>query len=208
MKRSPARAAGAGGFTLLEVLLATALAALILSALYGTFFLSQRAVASVDDSLVRLHEARLCLDLLKREIEAALFGSDKSHTAFRMEDREIFGRQTSRLRLTCFSPSLPGPGEVLYELNEREGRIALCKEVTPFFSPERRSSFDLLEDVEAFSLEAKTGSGWVKTWDAARTGQIPAEVRISLGIRLRGGDGAGTTMQLTEVARPRIGRPL
>ncbi len=51
----PERKKKNGGFTLLEVLLATALTAVVLAAVYGTFFLVERAREGANGSLVRMY---------------------------------------------------------------------------------------------------------------------------------------------------------
>ncbi|HYA13014.1 MAG TPA: prepilin-type N-terminal cleavage/methylation domain-containing protein, partial [Syntrophales bacterium] len=64
------------GFTLIEVLIAIAIMAVVLIALYNTFDLAGRAVFGVDRSLVKLQEARAFVDTLKREIESAFYSQD------------------------------------------------------------------------------------------------------------------------------------
>ena len=57
------------GFTLIEVLTAIAIMAMVLITLYSTFILANRALFNVDQSLVKLQESRAFVDTLKREIE-------------------------------------------------------------------------------------------------------------------------------------------
>src|SRR5208337_4235385 len=59
------------GFTLIEMLLAIALLSIVLVALYGTFFVSQKAIEGADDALVRLQEGRMAIDTIRRELDSA-----------------------------------------------------------------------------------------------------------------------------------------
>ena len=51
------------GFTLLEVLIAVAILSIVLTALYGTFFMSSRAMEDMDESTTKLQESRKAIDI-------------------------------------------------------------------------------------------------------------------------------------------------
>jgi len=91
---------GDRGFTLLEILVAAALLSVILAAVYGTFNMSHRAVEGMDETLLGLQESRGVMDMLMREVEAVSYGPDRRTTSFSVEDRDLYGRQASRLSFT------------------------------------------------------------------------------------------------------------
>ncbi|HWR90754.1 MAG TPA: type II secretion system protein GspJ [Dissulfurispiraceae bacterium] len=202
------------GFTLLEVLLSIALLAVVITVLYSTFFLSRRAVDAVDDSLLRLQECRSALDLMRREMESAyLRDGDEKYTLFKIEDRDFFGRQTSQVTFTSFTPQATGLAKITYRIDEEDGQLMLTKKiVSPFSRTEEPQAVPLIEDVESFTVEVRFNDRWVRTWDTAVTKKTPQEIRISLGVPLkRQGGLSGDARQaavyrIAETVQPRRGR--
>ena len=194
------------GFTLLEVLVAVAITSMIIAALYSTFSLSRRAVDAVDDSLIRIQESRAVLDILKREIESALYRKERAYTVFKLDDRDFYGKQASQLLFTSFSPLLPGLAKIQYTVEEDGGKLVLKKKISSAFGARRETkSAELVEDMESFTIEAGYGDKWVKTWDSGEAGSIPDEIRISMKVYTKKGEGPLT---ISEIARPRCDKPL
>ncbi|MDA8433531.1 MAG: prepilin-type N-terminal cleavage/methylation domain-containing protein [Nitrospiraceae bacterium] len=192
------------GFTLLELLIATAILAVLLAALYSTFFLSERAIDGLDESLVTLQECRNAEDVIGREVESLLYGRAKSHSFFKLEDRDIYGKQTSRLSFTAFSPLTYGLSAISYYVEEKDGVLTLYKKIeNPYRTDQTAKGVDLLEGVSSFTVEVKQGNAWIKTWDTAETGAPPAEVRITITALIK-----DRPVSLFETVRPMIGGSL
>jgi len=197
------------GFTLIEVLIALAIMAMILIALYGTFTLANRALFNADKSLVRLQEARAFVDTLKREIESAFYSKDISYCVFKMDDRDFYGRQTSSLTVTSSSPLIKGLANINYAVEERNGILVITKSMASALSqPAENDRMDLLEDIESFTLQAKYQNALVKTWDSSLTRITPDEVKIILTIRIKDrerGEKNALPFSIFETARLKIG---
>lgn len=197
---------GNRGFTLLEVLVAVGITAVVIAALYSTFFLSQRATDAVDDSLLKLQECRSVLDTLKRELESALYNSGKAYTVFKLEDRDFYGKQASQLLFTSFAPLLPGLSRISYTVEENEGRLLLKKKMeTAYGESSGTRDFELMEGLESFTIEAGYDGKWIKTWDSAMSKKMPDEIRVTLKVSVKE---ESSPLALTEIARPRIGKVL
>lgn len=188
------------GFTLLEVLLAMAIFSILLTALYSTFFLSERAVRGVEDSLLRLHEMRTAMDIMEREIEGALKGKAQNETAFTVKDRDMYGRQTSGIGFLTFCSPAPGPVRVSYYVAEEDGKLNLYKRFSTIASKTPMEA-PVLEDIESFGVEAKDEAGqgqeWIRTWNRET---LPGELKLTLAVRLN-----GKVVTLTGAVRPRVG---
>jgi len=197
------------GFTLIEVLITIAIMAMVLIALYSTFNLANRALFSVDQSLVKLQESRAFVDTLKREIESAFYSKDISYCVFKMDDRDFYGRQTSSLTVISSSPLIKGLANINYAVEERNGTLVITKSMVSALSQATENSrMDLLEDIESFTLQAKYQNAWVKTWDSSLSKVTPDEVKIILTIRMKsreGEDKNALTFSIFETARVRIG---
>ncbi len=191
------------GFTLIEILVAVGLLSVILAAIYGTFFLSHRALEGMDESMVRLQESRRALDILKRELDSAVYSADEKNTLLRIVDRDFGGRQAVQLTFTTLSVLRPGLSRITYYIEENDGRLNLLKKVESPGSDQETEGVDIIEDMEAFSIEAKYSDGWVRTWDTEVNKDIPAELRIGLTMKVR-----ERKVTLFDTASPRTGRPI
>jgi len=191
------------GFTLLEVLVAVTLLSVILAAIYSTFFLSHRAVEGMDESLLKSQEARKALDILKRELDAAVYRGSDSMTLLKIRDRDIYGKQTSLLTFTAFSPLRPGLSRISYYLEEKGDKLYLFKKVSSPYDTGEQEGIDIIEDLESFTVEAQYNNTWVKTWDTDINKSVPDEIRISISFVAKGKE-----VTFFDVALPRIGKEI
>ncbi len=188
------------GFTLIELLIATALLSIILAAVYGAFFMSQKAMTGLDESLVRLQECRATLDVIGRETESVLYSPVNKNSLFKIEDKDFYGKQASRLTFTAFSPLSPGISLISYYVEEKDGILTLFKKMDNVYKPITTKGAELIENVDSFTVEVNDGSKWVKTWDTLETGRAPAEVRITIVARIK-----DRTISFFDTVRPKIG---
>jgi len=191
------------GFTLIEVLVSVAILSVVLAAVYSTFFLAQKAVDGMDESLVKLQEARRALDILRCELDSSFFTEADANTLLQIKDRDSYGKSASELTFTTFSVLQPGLSKVSYYTEEHGGSLNLFKKIEAPRTEEKTEGVELIENLDAFSIEAKYHDQWVKTWDADVNGNTPEEIRISLAIRLK-----DRTITLSDIAKPRIDKPI
>lgn len=205
------------GFTLLEVLLSLLLLTIVLGAIYSTFFLAQKAVTGIDESLLKLQEGRALLDTLSREIDAAVYTSGRKQSRLKIEDRDIYGRQTSRLTFTALSPLRPGLSRITYHIEEHDKVLILYKkmdnpykDISETDTADSRTNasdpnkpVDMIEGLESFTVEAKEGANWVKTWDTEETKRMPEEVRVTLVFKIK-----DRPVTIYETIKPKIGKPI
>jgi general secretion pathway protein J len=191
------------GFTLIEILIAVAILSILLAAIYSTFFLSYKAIEGMDESMVKLQEARRALDILKREIDSTFYAVGDQNTFFRIVDRDVYGKQATRLEFTAFSPQRPGVSRITYFIEDKEGKLVLFKKVESPYRKEETEEADIIEDMDSFGIEAKFNDTWVKTWDTGINKDMPEEVRINLAITIK-----GRTVTLSDISSPKIGRTI
>jgi prepilin-type N-terminal cleavage/methylation domain-containing protein len=200
------------GFTLIELLIAITITSAVLAALYHTFFISHKALVSVDNSIVKLQESRSFMDTLKKEMESVLYSPDNARCVFRIDDRDIYGNQASRLVMTTFSPLINGMAKITYGVEERDGRLVITKEIVSAMSPDDESrKLDLLEDVGSFTLESRYGDSWVKTWNSSLMKDVPDEVRISVMLSVPNEEEQkriGVPFSISDIIKPRTGKKL
>ncbi len=193
-----------GGFTLIEVLIAVSLSAMVLAALYSSFFVTQRAIHATEDTLITLHEARTALEIIRRELEAAFTGYDKDSKSsiedFTISDRDFYGKQASGLSFVTHASIYKGPARVTYHVEEREERLVLIKTLTTIALDEAEApEAEMVEEITSFTVEASNkGISWHKTWKRKK---MPRMIRITLVVPL-----GERSVELSITAKPREGR--
>ncbi len=192
------------GFTLLELLVALVLLVIILGALYSTFFLSHKAMEGMGDWLIKLQECRMVMDTMSREADSILFGGEVQDPVFKLEDRDEMGKQASRFTFQAFSPLTPGLSLISYHAEEKDGKLILYKEVqSAYRSGTQPEKIEMVEDVDAFSVEAMDGNQWVKTWDGSGRKAIPSELRFTITILAK-----DRKVTLSEIGKLKIGNSI
>ena len=175
------------GFTLLEVLIALVLLAVLAAALYGSYFTVVRARDRASEGMEVRRELGSTLELLRREIASAVYNSsDKQRLRFVVEDRDNFGKPASNLELTTLAPTgllrkESGIISVKYQLLEKDKQWILTRrEQDLFLSSDTTPVYPQMEHINAFLVECYDGSKWIKSWDTALNGRLPPKVRIKI----------------------------
>jgi general secretion pathway protein J len=198
---------GRGGFTLLELLIALVLLAVLTTALYASFFTIVKARDRAAEGMEERRELGTTLDLLRREISAALFSGSDKRLHFVVEDRDNFGKPTSILELTTLAlPQTPqviresGIRTVRYEMVEKEGRTILTRrEQDLFFDLQDVRPYPQMEQISGFLVECYDGTKWLRSWNSSLNGGLPSMVRVTVQF-----EEEGKTEEFSVLATPKV----
>ena len=187
------RGAGSAGFTLIEVLVAVAIAAIVLTAVYGVFSGVSSAKTRLEADSEAYHRARIVFDRLGRELRGAVpIGGSDGKGVFRA-GREGSGRPFLELTTTAVAQqgtvAATGIALVRYSLAEDRERpqgqeVLLRSERSALQSDAATADAGLMRlvpGIELWQLRFFTGSEWRDDWDAGQSG-LPRLVELSLGI--------------------------
>lgn len=203
--KSETRNAFAAGFTLLEVLIALALLAILSGALYATFFSLTKGRDAASSSMEGRRELRGTLDTLSREISAAFYNGRDKRLHFVVEDRDLFGKPSSTLSFTTIAPprtdDRPGSDmmEVSYRMADKERQLMLMRQARDLYRTVDPLPYPQMEKLEGFLVECFDGGKWVRSWDTTLNPGLPKSVRITLMVK-EGEKSVG----LTAIATPRV----
>jgi general secretion pathway protein J len=180
----------AAGFTLLEVLVALALLAIIASALYGSYFTLMKGKETTIAGMEERRAVRETLDLLRRELSSAWYRPGKPITRFVVEDRDQFGKPASRLFFTSLASPVAGGYAVSDQLSveyaalPKEEDLLLSRSAQDLHKSSKPLAYPQIEKIQGFLVECSPdGTKWVKSWDTAINGNLPKAVRVTLQVR-------------------------
>ena len=186
------RGAGSAWFTLIEVLVAVSIAAIVLTAIYGVFTAVSAAKIRLETDSEAYHRARIIFDRLGREIRGAVpIGGTDGKGVFRA-GRDGDGRPFLELTTTAVAQqgeAATGIALIRYSLAEdrerpqskdvllRSERSALQSETTVANAGLMR----LAPGIEQLQLRFSNGSDWRDDWDAGQD-SLPRLVELSLAM--------------------------
>ena len=216
------------GFTLIEVMIAVSILAIVSTLIYGSFartFEVREFVSAVQE---RYHGARLALERMAREISMAFIydcreldtptGERRFRTIFKVErsgriDQMVFSsfshlrlvrdaNETDQNVLTYYGDDDPDDPGVTNLMRREKIRIDGEPE-------EGGEAMVLCHDVESlhFELWDETKQDWVEEWDCSqieRQNQMPKLVRITLTVI----NEYGEEMPFTTITRIFVNKPL
>lgn len=198
------------GFTLIEVLVALSVSAVLISLVYGVVVLGQRSAQAVEQRAADTETMRIGWQYLYDAITRTQPVSNPQDE----EDRTGFDGTTDRLTWIADQPAFIGPGgltRITLEVLDRDGADALVVTREPF-DPDRDDDAHeaarqavLIDDLEALQIryfgtdEDSETAAWVDAWQEAPS--LPSLVEIQVRPR------SGSAWPLL-IARPMAGETL
>ena len=188
------------GFTLLEVLLALAILAAVMTAVYASFSTASRNVESAETVRDETDLARTLIARLSDDIANAYYNQDMKTTTILYGKKEEAGTGDDKRRLDSlamttltnwrkpdsketdlwevgyhFEETADGRGHVLMRREKRE----LSKDI-PLL--EGGVDYEITDKVDGFQLRYYNGSQWSDEWDTRKHFSLPQKVEITLSL--------------------------
>lgn len=185
----------AKGFTLLELLVALGIVAVLVTVLYETFSAVLQSTKQVEEVAEMDQMARISLGVLTNELRSAYWrseGDQPTSFIFIGMDGESGGRPSDTLRFTTLSQSRTGAGigdpslsEVEYELITVPGTetaVLMHREETNLLSLSEKTleQFELAEQVSGLNFRYFDGENWADEWSASDQKRLPKAVEIQI----------------------------
>ncbi|MBN2314097.1 MAG: prepilin-type N-terminal cleavage/methylation domain-containing protein [Sedimentisphaerales bacterium] len=195
------------GFTLVEILIAMALIATILSMVYGSFFATSRSAQDCQARISMCQQGRTALDQMARQIRCAYIGTAKDEKlqetatqqkrVVREEGMNYFtgNGNASNGEILHFVTTYgftegekkPTKGlfEVTYRLDRREDALFLNqRRFVGITNKTQKMDWKLIaKDIEYLELEFFDGRKWQRRWDDEDEKKLPSAVRMEIGCR-------------------------
>jgi general secretion pathway protein J len=179
------------GFTLIEVLVAVSLLAIVLTSVYGIFGSVNSAKLRLDSDSAEYHLARVVLDRVGRDIHGVYYRTKDQTTMFRggINDQGESFLELTTTAVTALNTTGAGIAAVRYRLAldqdspDKSQRVLLRSEYPrqlPVPAVDN-SMTRLAPDVATMAFRFYYNGSWQEQWDAQQQG-LPQLVEISMVI--------------------------
>ncbi|RMF48057.1 MAG: prepilin-type N-terminal cleavage/methylation domain-containing protein [Deltaproteobacteria bacterium] len=168
------------GFTLVEILVAVAIIAVVLSTVYGVYAAAEAGRRHAETKNATLHLGRVLFDRLERELLSLAGANDTLPVLTGQAESDGF-----RLELLTLAGAGPVDGlhRVSYQVRTRDGRSELVRDDRPWPTREDDEEPVLLDDrIVGFSGRFLSRNSWRDSWDSRRDG-LPQLVELSLTVK-------------------------
>ena len=179
------------GFTLVEVLVAISILAILLTSVYGIFTSVSLTRERLDADSAEYHRARVLFDRLGRELRGTYFQPRDPDLVFSGSsvDDDALELELSTTAVSPLSQTGSGIARVHYQLIEdqeaTDGGMVLMRSEHPVHEQtdeEAAGMMRLVPGVEALRLRFYANGLWQETWDGRISG-LPELVEIELRLR-------------------------
>ena len=168
------------GFTLLEILIAVTIMALILIIIYGSYTGSVQIITENGDDFEVYHIARFLLNTLSEELSCAYDGG--SSAEFHGEAKRLEFTSTNKSGYVSYPPESGDFYNLKYFI---EGATSSQGNYIMYRDEDGQSDV-IGEDIKDINFEYYDGKTWEGQWDSAESGKLPTAVRITLNMDKKG----------------------
>jgi type II secretion system protein J len=195
------------GFTLIEILVATALITVIIAMVYGSYSIASKSAKACTSRIALLNETRNALTQMSRQISCSYAGRKETQTS---SDKAVFEKEkiTRKKMNTLFEgdcdrvngqilhfvttksalrnqQAVDGLFEVIYKFDKNTGRLFFSE--TKFLgssTPLDRNRFWLPIgiDITAVKLAFYDGQKWLEKWDIKQKLSLPCAVKVEITV--------------------------
>jgi general secretion pathway protein J len=174
------------GFTLIEIIIAIALSALLLSILYWTYFSINKSIEAASENQDAMETGRILTEIIRKEIRCI---NPSGYTVIvKNEDVEDFTLgQIEFVTSTRSSNNQITQKRIGYALrinDSTSNKILIKRESVDLSNPLKDSdkSFEVSRIIKSFRIEVFNGTDWIAQWSASLTESVPKQLRVSFEV--------------------------
>lgn len=181
-----------GGFTLLEILVAIALASLLLTSIYGVFSTTSSAKEQVEKQGAALHLGRVLIARLDRELLGLSLGNQALNPSLKGGENSLGEPYIELLTSSSGGPE-SGMRQVNYRLGpDADNRMTIWRSEKGINETSESSEERLAQGLEKLSFSFFDGYNWKENWDSKQN-KFPLLIRAELTLK----DAAGPPLLAT-----------
>lgn len=200
------------GFTLMEVLIAIAILAIVMAIVYGSFAQTRRVIDRAEGAVDELRGVRVAFNRMMLDLSMAFISpndKDNEYTVFVGTDSDAGGYPDDSIDFTSYSNRIRNKDakesdqmEVGYYLKrDYEGKAVLLKrekkrlDKNPMYGGK---SYEITEDIVGLNFRYLEKGAWYDSWDsrAKSPAVTPEAVEITIIVK----DNSGTEQEYRTIA--------
>lgn len=174
------------GFTLVEVLVALTVTALMLTAVYQTVSTASLAREKLSVENARYHMARIVTERIGRELQSLHFIATDERTRFSGGitggDLELLAFSSTASTPLAKEPGLPA--RISYQLqatqDDGEDRYRLNRTENAVLAIESGRAYKLADDLSKVEIHFLNNGSWADHWDSQVAKALPEAVKLTL----------------------------
>lgn len=190
---------GHHGFTLMEVLIAIAILAIVMAIVYGSFVQTRRVIDRAEGAVEELRGVRVAFNRMMLDLNMAFISpndKDNEYTVFVGTDSDANGYPDDSIDFTSYSNRIRNKDakesdqmEVGYYLKrDYEGNAVLMKrekkrlDKNPMYGGK---SYEITEDIVGLNFRYLEKGAWYDSWDsrAKSSDKLPEAVEITIIVK-------------------------
>jgi general secretion pathway protein J len=179
------------GFTLMEVLIATAILAVVMAIVYGSFVQTRRVIGRTEVAVEGLRGIRASFNRITSDLSMAFLSKTNNNTFFVGTDDYEGGYPSDKIDFTSYSHRLRERSakesdqmEVGYYLKKDfEGGSVLIKREKNRIDANAMyggKTYELSEDIVGINLRYLEDGAWLESWDSRVSMSLPEAVEITV----------------------------
>jgi len=186
------------GFSLIEIIVATAIASIILLIVYSTYSSSLRSIKDMTGFAEFYENINLAILKIDRDISNTYFkrgnnnlcfickiDNDNSRLSFVSADHCDFNIK-GNIKNPFYSSDIKEIGYYLEEDRDNPGLYLLFKREEAHYNEDPENGGEeniILENVTELKFEFKSGNNWVERWDSKLNQKFPTAVRTTINVK-------------------------
>lgn len=181
------------GFTLLEMLVALAIAAIVITSISAVVLALTRHNTTVIEHGRNQQALREAISILQQELSSVVIDKPGGTARFNLENRDLYGKPASTLQFYTLNTAVAGKTSdqlrVRYSPTESPSGLVLRRSCADAFSvnqPDFQKDYPILGQLDGFLVECFNGSSWVSIWDSNMQTNLPQKIRITITIKRQG----------------------
>ena len=173
------------GFTVIELMMALAISALLLTVVYRTFNSAEQARTMINSGNAAHHVVRVISSRIGRELQSLQFRAADPGSRF----RNSFDTGTQRLEFSSSASTplatQPGlPSQIVYRLrpagNDEQGPLVLERSEQSALTIGTPRPLKLVDGISSLSFQFFSNGQWSDDWDSDQTRTLPQAVAMTL----------------------------
>ena len=197
------------GFTLMEVLIATAILAIVMAIVYGSFVQTRSVIVKAEGAVDELRGVRAAFSRIMWDLSMAFISQNNEGTIFVGTDEDAGGYPNDSIDFTSYSNRIRNKDaresdqmEVGYYLKrgfgilpsppggQGEGEAVLIKrekrriDTNPLYGGK---TYEISEEIVGLNFRYLDQGAWLDSWDSRVSNSLPEAVEITIIVKDRNG---------------------